>query len=99
MIFGVPLDGMHMGHLGATKKLLKDIRKGTIHIQSNINSQHRLTNNLISELSRLILKCKEQIPKVEYRSRRGQSLDDLPNWKAIEYRLYRAYCLEKSAHS
>ncbi len=91
MVYGVPLDTMHMAHLGGMKKLMKDIWVGTLPVHANLNSKHRLTTKQISIMTSQILRLKEFLPKKEFRSRRGQSMDNICFWKAREFRLFLLY--------
>lgn len=91
MIYGVPLDVMHLVHLGVMKKMLKDIWRGPIPRRPCVNSQHRLKKWQLLKATKVILKCKKFLPKREFKSRRGQSIANLPRWKAREYRLFLLY--------
>lgn len=88
IIQNFPLDYMHLVCLGVVRKLLL-LWKGSGDIgRVNVNSQ-KLPTNVIKLISSRLLLVKKDIPN-EF-SRKPRSLDDLPRWKATEYRQFLLY--------
>jgi len=91
MVFGFPLDPLHLRDLGIIKKLIKEIWRGPVPRRPSPNSKHFLSDDKISKMSEAIIFCSKHLPKIEFNTRRGQSLIFLSKWKAREYRLFLLY--------
>lgn len=82
LVLDVPFDYMHLVCLGVVKKLLT-------HWFNRETVQHLITREDVAELSRRLLFLHNTIP-CEF-ARKPRSLDDLPRWKATEFRLFLMY--------
>lgn len=81
MIFGIPLDYLHLVCFGVMKRLLKMIWMEQ-HPHCLSKQQQRLVNDLIKS-------CASQLTK-EF-NRKGRSLEEICNWKATEFRTFLLY--------
>lgn len=81
MVFGFPLDPMHLVYLGVTKRYLKMLlkNKGT----NKLKKWERLA------LDEAMLRLIDQFPSEFHRKRRN--FDQVSRWKAVEYRSFLLY--------
>ena len=82
------LDYMHLVCLGAVRRILVFLKKGPRKCKLSLQLLNRISDNLKS--------LNGQLPS-EF-ARQPRTLDELPNWKATEFRqfllLYRPSCVE-----
>ncbi len=82
MIMDIPLDYMHLVCLGVVKKLLSHwLKRGTVC--------HLITKENVAEISRRLVALQGSIPS-EF-ARRPRPLEDLPRFKATEFRQFLLY--------
>jgi len=82
LVLDIPFDYMHLVCLGLVKKLLT-------HWFNRETIQHLNTREDVAELPRRLLSLHDWIP-CEF-SRKPRSLNELPGWKATEFRLFQMY--------
>lgn len=81
------LDYMHVVCLGAVKKIMM-LWKGGDGLGRDVNKQ-KLSPNLIKTISERLLSLKYNVSN-DF-SRKPRSLEELPRWKATEFRLFLLY--------
>ena len=84
MITHWPVDYMHCLLLGVMRKLLHMWTKGR-----KATLKHKLHDDMISEMTSIMLKCADTCPS-EF-GRRPRSLNDLDRFKATEFRTFLCY--------
>ena len=82
MNFDFPLDPMHMLYLGVMKRMLKNIWLGK-------KFPHRFSDQQIKTVNVDLLSLRSFWP-VEF-NRKGRILQNVPNWKAVEFRDFLLY--------
>lgn len=89
------LDYMHVVCLGTMKKILM-LWKGGDNLGRDVNQQ-KLNPSLMKAISERLLSVKYSIPN-DF-ARKPGSLEELPRWKATEFRLFLLYIGPKVLHS
>ena len=81
MIFGFPLDYMHLVLLGVLKRLITQVWLGHL--------PHRLSFSQVYQINKLIVKFKKWLPSEI--KRKGRPFNEACNWKANEFRTFLLY--------
>ncbi len=83
MVFGFPLDYLHLVLLGVMKKLLK------IWILSLKRSPHRISDTQQARIDRMLRRIRNSLPSEM--DRRSRSIAEIRTWKAVEFRTFLLY--------
>ena len=106
MLLGFPLDYMHLVCLGVMKRLLllwrgakrnvgsskrrpRKTKKTNKAAKDRLSRVHRLLDDDIETINTRIEEGRKMFP-MEFQ-RKGQSLNDLEDWKAVEFRHFLLY--------